>query len=186
MGRGFEQRVLRLFGNKVLHVAPRHVLPVRQLILCNPHHACGTEKETETDIISRMVPKSEEIEWKLLQWIKASGISSWEHVFLPPSSFLVYSKEDYPTVLCVPHFSCAGRLGDGSLCVYVTFPHQLRWMCVCLCVFHLEHLEIATACGECLPKTQDTPYNFMYFPHHYFSVEYLCAFFYTCAGLFKV
>lgn len=67
MGRGFEQRVLRLFGNKVLHVAPRHVLPVRQLILCNPHHACGTEKETETDIISRMVPKSEEIEWKLLQ-----------------------------------------------------------------------------------------------------------------------
>lgn len=184
MGRGFEQRVSRLFGNKVLHVAPRHVLPVRQLILCNPHHACGTEKETETDIISRMVPKSEEIEWKLLQWIKASGISSWEHVFLPPSSFLIYSKEDYSTVFA-SLFMC-WEVGRWELVCMWRF--HISWdgcRCVCACVFHLEHLENATPCGECLPKTQDTPYNFMYFPHHYFSVEYLCAFFYTCAGLFK-
>lgn len=64
---GVEQSVSRLFGNKVLQTAPRHVLPVKLLILCNPHHAGGTEKETETDIISGIGLKQEEIEWKLLQ-----------------------------------------------------------------------------------------------------------------------
>lgn len=31
--------------------------PIKQLILCNPHHAFGTEKATERDIIFGMVPK---------------------------------------------------------------------------------------------------------------------------------
>lgn len=48
--------------------------------------------------------------------------------FLPPSSLLIYSKGHYPSILCASllHFICTGGLGDVSLCMYVTFPHQLR------------------------------------------------------------
>lgn len=53
---GGEQSVSRVFGNKVLHVAPRHVLLVKQLILCNPHHAFGRKKRWR-DTIFRTVLK---------------------------------------------------------------------------------------------------------------------------------
>ena len=93
-----------------------------------------------------------------------------------PASVLYYFSKRNCTVVFLPRcFTLvSGRWGE----VCKTFTPQLRWICVCVCVcvFLWQHLENASSCGECLPKTEESPCNFMYFPRHYFSVSYLCFF----------
>lgn len=93
----------------------------------------------------------------------------------------------FPASILPPHLFHTWLSYCFTPCVRMWRFH-ISWDDGCVRTFHREHLEDATSYGECLLQTQHTPYNFLYFSHHYSSVKHsllLPALSCTCAGLFK-
>lgn len=106
---GIERSVSRLFGNKVLRVAPGHSLPFKQLILCTPHHDFGAENERDREIVSPgwCQNKKRKLSGNFCYAWKSSGESVFSRsIFFP--QFIIFPNSRCCHFASASHFKCWG------------------------------------------------------------------------------